>query len=96
MNTIDFHVHPIRQITSSESLLKEMDESSVSKAILLALDLDPLILETNNELKNEIIDDLYDYSYFVDPDQILTQMTQILKLGETPNSLVAEMCERNP
>ena len=96
MKTIDFHVHPIRSISSRDSLLKEMDESDVSRAILLALDLDPTVLLTDDKLKNEIIDDLYAFSYFIDPIQILKQMKLILETGETPNSLVAELSQSAP
>ena len=66
IKVVDSHVHPIRGLTSGETLIKEMDVARISKAVLLALDLDPDIFDTNLKLKDETIDDLFDYKDFAD------------------------------
>lgn len=91
---IDSHVHPIRSLTSAESLIKEMDKARISKAVLLALDLDPGILDT--ELREEITYDLLTYSLFLDPTQLLNTMKTILRVGNTPNKRVAELVQLHP
>ena len=53
INVIDSHVHPIRGLTSGKTLIKEMDASGISKAVLLALDLDPEVFDTDSKLKDE-------------------------------------------
>ena len=92
----DVHVHPIRTVISAKSLVDEMDRSGIAKAILLALDLEPEILNTNVKLREEILDDLWAYSYFINPEQILESMTKILKTGVTTNQHVAEICRAFP
>ncbi|MFX0170702.1 MAG: hypothetical protein ACFE9L_02150 [Candidatus Hodarchaeota archaeon] len=37
---IDTHVHPIRSLVTGQSIINEMDSAGISKAVLLALDLD--------------------------------------------------------
>lgn len=95
-SAIDAHVHPIRGISTGETLIKEMNESGIEKAILLALDLDPDVLTDNKRLKEDIIDDFYAYSFFVNPDQLLDGMTNLLIAGQTSNQLVAEICAKYP
>lgn len=96
ITAIDTHIHPIRGIATGESLIKEMDKSGVSQAILLALDLDPEVLSTDTKLREEIIDDFYAYSYFVNPDQLLEGMKNILLAGQTSNELVSQLCLKYP
>ncbi|UCE14665.1 MAG: amidohydrolase family protein, partial [Candidatus Heimdallarchaeota archaeon] len=91
---IDSHVHPIRSLTSAETLIKEMDKARISKAVLLALDLDPDILDT--ELREEITYDLLTYSLFLDPTRILNTMKTILRIGNTPNKRVAKLVKLHP
>jgi len=93
---IDTHVHPIRSLTTAESLIKEMDKARVSKAVLLALDLDPNVLDTNESLKDEIIYDFLSYSLFIDPYQLLNTMKTILRVGNTPNERVADIVKQHP
>lgn len=96
ISAIDTHVHPIRGITTGESLIEEMDKSRIEKAILLALDLDPEVFSNDNKLREEIIDDFFAYSYFVNPDQLLDSMKNILNAGQTSNELVAQICRKFP
>ncbi len=96
ITAIDTHVHPIRGIATGESLIKEMDKSGVEKAILLALDLDPEVLSVDHKLRESIIDDFYAYSYFINPDQLLDGMKNILNAGQTSNELVAQLCLKFP
>jgi len=96
ITAIDTHIHPIRGIATGKSLIKEMDKSGVTSAILLALDLDPEVLSMNNKLREEIIDDFYAYSYFINPDQLLDGMKNILIAGQTSNELVAQICSKFP
>ncbi len=93
---IDTHIHPIRGIATGESLIKEMDKSGISQAILLALDLDPDAITINEKLREDLIDDFYAYSYFVNPDQLLDGMKNILSAGQTSNDLVSQLCRKYP
>ena len=93
---IDTHVHPIRSLTTAESLIKEMDRARVSKAVLLALDLDPDVLETDSALRDEIIYDLFTYSLFLNPYSMIKTMKNIMKMGNTSNKLVAELVQQHP
>ncbi|MHA2233245.1 MAG: amidohydrolase family protein, partial [Candidatus Hodarchaeales archaeon] len=93
---IDTHVHPIRSLATAESLIKEMNEGKVSKAVLLALDLDPDILDANLALRDEILRDLFTYSFFIDHYRLLDSMKTILRIGNTPNQLVADLVRQHP
>lgn len=95
-NVIDCHVHPIRSFATTESLILEMNRANVQKAVLLALDLDPNILDSNYTLREEIIDDLWAYSMFINHEQILEVMKKILEVGNTPNNLVANIVKNYP
>ncbi len=92
----DVHLHPIRTVISVQSLIDEMDRAGITKGVLLALDLDPDVLTTNLKLRDEIIDDLWAYSYFINPDQLLDSMIRILHTGKTSNQHVAELCNVEP
>jgi predicted TIM-barrel fold metal-dependent hydrolase len=96
ISAIDVHIHPIRGIATGESLIKEMDKSGIEKAILLALDLDPEVFTNDRKLQDNIIDDFYAYSYFINPDQLLDGMKNILIAGQTSNELVAKICHKFP
>ncbi len=93
---IDTHVHPIQSLTSAESLIKEMDRAKVTKAVLLALDLDPNVLDTNLTLRDEIVYDFLSYSLFIDPYQLLDAMKTILRVGNTSNAQVADIVQQYP
>ncbi|MFX0013991.1 MAG: amidohydrolase family protein [Candidatus Hermodarchaeota archaeon] len=93
---IDTHVHPIRSLTTAESLIKEMDKANISRAVLLALDLDPDVLDTDLNLRDEIIYDFLSYSLFIDPYRLLDTMKTILSVGNTPNELIADIVEKHP
>ncbi|MHA2123397.1 MAG: amidohydrolase family protein, partial [Promethearchaeota archaeon] len=58
--------------------------------------LDPDILTTNSKLREEILDDLWAYSYFINPEQILDSMRNILQTGVTTNQHIAEICDSYP
>ena len=92
----DVHIHPIRSVISYNSLIDEMNRSGITKGVILALDLEPEILNTNLKLREEIVDDLWAYSYFINPEQLLESMTKILMTGATTNQLVAEICNSDP
>ncbi len=96
LDVIDCHVHPIKGLTSGESLLVEMNKAKISKAVILALDLDPTVLDTNLTLREDIIDDLFTYSFFIDHYNIIGVMKRILEVGNTPNELVAEIVTKHP
>jgi predicted TIM-barrel fold metal-dependent hydrolase len=96
ITAIDTHIHPIRGIATGESLIKEMDKSGITQAILLALDLDPGVINNDDKLREAIIDDFYAYSYFVNPDQLLDGMQNILSAGHTSNDLVSQLCRKFP
>ncbi|MFX0084607.1 MAG: amidohydrolase family protein [Candidatus Hodarchaeota archaeon] len=96
LKVIDSHVHPIRGLASGKTLINEMDKANISKAVILALDLDPKILETDLKLRDEIISDLFGYSFFIDHFRIIETMTRILEIGNTPNKLVADLISEFP
>ncbi|MFX1537514.1 MAG: amidohydrolase family protein [Promethearchaeota archaeon] len=73
-----------------------MDKAKISKAVLLALDLDPNVLDTNQSLKDEIIYDFLSYSLFIDPYRLLDTMKTILRAGNTPNERVADIVKQYP
>ncbi len=95
-SVFDVHVHPIRTVISAKSLVDEMDRAGIIKAVLLSLDLDPKILYSDLKLREEILDDLWAYSYFINPEQILDSMTKILQTGVTTNKYTAEICKMYP
>ncbi|MHA1967050.1 MAG: amidohydrolase family protein [Candidatus Hodarchaeales archaeon] len=96
LDVIDSHVHPIKGLTSGESLLLEMNKAKISTAVILALDLDPNILDTNIKLREEIVDDLFAYSFFIDHYKIIGVMKKLLEVGNTPNDLVATIVNSFP
>ncbi|MFX0114482.1 MAG: amidohydrolase family protein [Candidatus Hodarchaeota archaeon] len=93
---IDTHVHPIKALADGESLIKEMEKAGVSKAVLLALDVDPDILDEDLALRDEILRDLFAFSFFLDHFQLLDTMKTILRLGNTSNQLVADLISQHP
>lgn len=96
LKVIDSHVHPIRGLASGKTLIYEMDKANISKAVILALDLDPKILETDLKLRDEIIGDLFAYSFFIDHYHIIDTMKRILEIGYTPNKIVADLVTEYP
>lgn len=96
INVIDSHVHPIRGLTSGKTLIKEMDVAGISKAVLLALDLDPEVFDTDSKLKDETIDDLFAYSFFMDHFKVIETMKRILEVGKTSNTAVAKLVSQYP
>lgn len=93
---IDVHVHPIRRLVTGKILINEMKHAGIDKAVLLALDLDPDVINQDERLKYEILNDILGHSLFIDAFKILKMMEQILQLGSTPNTLVADLIKRNP
>jgi predicted TIM-barrel fold metal-dependent hydrolase len=96
LKVIDSHVHPIRGLASAKTLINEMNKADISKAVILALDLDPKILETDLQLRDEIIGDLFAYSFFIDHFRIIDTMQRILEIGNTPNKIVADLVSEFP
>ncbi|MHA1975042.1 MAG: amidohydrolase family protein [Candidatus Hodarchaeales archaeon] len=93
---IDTHVHPIRKLSSVESIFKEMEEAGVRISVLLGLDLDKNVLKDDLKLKDEVVDDLYAYSIMIDPYRILDVMERVLEIGDTPNSLINDLVKKYP
>jgi len=96
INVIDSHVHPIRGLTSGKTLIKEMNEAGISRAVLLALDLDPEVFDTDSKLKDDTIDDLFAYSFFMDHFKVIETMKRILEVGKTPNTAIAKLVNQYP
>ena len=96
INVIDSHVHPIRGLTSGKTLIKEMNVAGISKAVLLALDLNPEVFDTDSKLKDEIIDDLFAYSFFMDHFKVIETMKRILEVGKTSNTAVSKLVSQYP
>ena len=94
-NTIDVHIHPLSSIISTETIISEMDRGGISKAVLLALDLDHEMLN-DTKLRNEIIEDIYAFSLFIDPEQIIDAMSKIIQTGRTTNEHVASLVKEHP
>jgi predicted TIM-barrel fold metal-dependent hydrolase len=92
---IDCHVHPIRPIVTIQSIVEDMDKSGISKAVLLALDLDPDVLD-NPKIRDEVVEDIFAFSLFIDPYQLIDTMKKIIQTGQTSNQAVAEFCDKHP
>lgn len=93
---IDVHIHPIRALASENKLIHQMDDAGISKAVILGLDLDKSVIDNEESLREEIISDLLSYSIFIDPYRMLSSMKQILRWGNTSNSMIAELTEKYP
>ncbi|MFW9778867.1 MAG: amidohydrolase family protein [Candidatus Heimdallarchaeota archaeon] len=93
---IDTHVHPIRSLMTETSLINEIRKAGINKAVLLALDLDVEAITKDEKLKYEIINNLLEYSMFIDAFKLIKAMEQILRMGMTSNSLVADIVRANP
>ncbi|MFW9854237.1 MAG: amidohydrolase family protein [Candidatus Thorarchaeota archaeon] len=93
---IDTHVHPIRSLVTEKSLIDEVRKAGINKAVLLALDLDVEAITNDEKLKYEIINNLLEYSLFIDAFKLIRAMEQILRMGLTSNSFVADIVNANP
>lgn len=96
MKIIDVHIHPIPSVKSIESFVHSMNEAGVDKAVLIALKLEPDIIDNDSKLQKQLTDNLYSASLFVDHHTALKSMIQILKMGNTPNSTVFEWIKDQP
>lgn len=92
MDAVDFHLHPLPMLPD-ELIMDEVEASGLGKCVLLAMDLDPKVLEDpevryqmSSALFEEEAWDLYDLEY----------AKLLLQLGRTPNERVAELVRRKP
>ena len=92
MKIIDFHVHPLPAIPTSE-LLTEMRSVHAEKAVLLSMELDPMLLQSK-KFRNDIAKH-FEYTNFIDIEPIYSGMDYILNMGNTPMQHVAELVKSN-
>ena len=92
MKIIDFHVHPLPAITTSE-LLTEMHSANTEKAVLLSMELDPELLQSKKFRKD--IAKHFEYTNFIDIEPIYSGMDYILNMGNTPMQHVRELVKNN-
>lgn len=93
-DTIDFHVHPIMSIASEKHLLDEMNKASVTRAVLLAIDVDPRNLE-REEVRRKVLERLLE-SYVWDVVGVENSMRDLTKVARVTNEAVASMVRRHP
>ncbi len=89
---IDFHVHPL-PLLEEEVLVEELAAAGVSKAVLLAVDVDPGILDDRG-VQARIAFEMFNAGLW--DISALDYIKTILKLGRTPNEHVAALVEKHP
>lgn len=90
---IDFHVHPLVKEISDLDILTEMKLANVELAVLLAMDLDYTTIQ-EKKFKNKLEKSL-EYTHILDVEPILKGMEFLLKMGNTPNSHVADLVRQH-
>jgi len=93
-SVIDFHVHPIRPVSSEEGLLDEMNLASVTRAVLLAIDVDPMDLE-RKEVRQMVLQRLLE-SCVSDAAGVENAMRDLARTARVTNEAVASMVRRHP
>ncbi len=89
MKIIDFHVHPLPAI-SSRQLLQELNSVNAEKAVLLAMELDPSLVNNSKKLRKDI-SKRFEYTTFFDLEPIFSGMDYILNMGDTPMEHVSDL-----
>jgi len=93
-SVIDFHVHPVLPIGGEEGLLEKMNLASVTRAVLLAIDVDPMDLE-REEVRQMVLRRLLE-SYVSDAVGVVSAMRGLAKVARVTNEAVASMVRRHP
>jgi len=91
---IDTHIHPLSSLVQPKDIIDEMNKYKVKKAILLAMDLDPLILDQKNVQRD--LNLALRYSSIYDITGLLRGMKFILENANTPNEYVAQIVSKFP
>ena len=71
-----------------------MDQNHISKAVLLAMDLNHTILDTKKYRQS--LEEKLSYTYIFDIESIIESMRYILQNGHTPNNYVHELVKSYP
>ncbi|MFB0569542.1 MAG: hypothetical protein ACETV0_08030, partial [Nitrososphaeria archaeon] len=93
-SVIDFHVHPLLSIVSEKALLHEMNVASVSRAVLLAIDVDPADLERKT-VRQMILQRLLG-SYVWDSAGVENSMRHLATIAQVSNEAVASLVRSHP
>lgn len=91
---IDFHVHPILRTAGEKDLLDEMNLASVTRAVLLAIDVDSRNVEREN-VRQMVLQRLLE-SYVWDVVGVENAMRDLTKVARVTNEAVASMVRRHP
>ncbi len=89
---VDVHVHPLPML-SEEELLREVRLARVRRAVLLAMDVDPGVLDEPRS-RARFMEELFNAGVW--DLRALDNAREILRLARTPNERVAELARRHP
>lgn len=93
MVVIDVHIHPIKGLVNPDQILVEMDKANVKMAVLLAMELQPALLEDKRFRRD--LDKQLSYTPIFNLDELVEGMRFILENGNTSNNFVAETVSRH-
>ncbi|MEM1538288.1 MAG: amidohydrolase family protein [Candidatus Nezhaarchaeales archaeon] len=111
ISVIDVHVHPkiipMNKLIDPERLVEEMDKAGVDKAVLLAVETDPVDFDRfmDEERKKEACLEYYrfyrrSYAYILDEGLLLyefsTEVKRLLNLVNTTNEAVKKYVDKYP
>lgn len=93
-DVIDFHVHPTLPTAGEKDLLDEMNLASVTRAVLLAIDVDSRNVEREN-VRQMVLQRLLE-SYVWDVVGVENAMRDLTKVARVTNEAVASVARRHP
>lgn len=91
---IDFHVHPVLPALTEEDLLDQMKLASVTRAVLLAIDVDPANLE--RETVRQVVLQRLLGSYVWDSVGVENSIRHLVTIARVSNETVASLVRRHP
>ena len=90
---VDVHIHPFA-LLSEDQLLAELNNAEVELGVLLALDVDPMDLDspqTKEMISNRLLE-----MYFWDAKKVMEELRTFLEVARTENDAVASLVKKYP
>ena len=90
---VDVHIHPFA-LLSEDQLLAELNNAEVELGVLLALDVDPMDLDspqTKEMISNRLLE-----MYFWDAKKVMEELRTFLEVARTENGAVASLVKKYP